>query len=113
MVETEAVNTKPKFKQRISARLAPVRSRINNTFSKLKIKRKPAKKLTKSQRDQRRRQLRNVILGICQLLVVVSIVYSSNVILVGVDTLESKIALIPQIAFALFISVKAFSNLYK
>lgn len=54
-----------------------------------------------------------VIMGIGQLFVVVSIAYSTAVIFMGVDGVESKIALFPQAAFASYILIKAFSRLYK
>jgi hypothetical protein len=54
-----------------------------------------------------------VILGIGQLLVVVSIIYSTAIVMIGVNSAESKILLVPQAVFALAILVKAFSKLNK
>lgn len=54
-----------------------------------------------------------VILGIGQLLVVVSIIYSTAIVIIGVNSAESKILLVPQVVFALAILVKAFSKLNK
>lgn len=54
-----------------------------------------------------------VILGIGQLLVVVSIIYSTAIVMIGVNSAESKILLVPQVVFALAILVKAFSKLNK
>lgn len=56
---------------------------------------------------------KRAILGVGYLLVVVSIAYSTAVILIGVDSIESKIALLPQVFFAGAILLKAFSKLYK
>lgn len=56
---------------------------------------------------------KGAIMGIGHLLVVVSIAYSTAVVLIGVDSIESKIALVPQATFGLFILFKAFSKLYK
>jgi hypothetical protein len=54
-----------------------------------------------------------VILGIGQLSVVVSIIYSTAIVMIGVNSAESKILLVPQVVFALAILVKAFSKLNK
>lgn len=74
---------------------------------------KTAKKTTKKERENAILQRNNAILGVGLLLVVVSIAYSTAVILIGVDSLESKIALLPQVVFALVTLIKAFSKLYK
>lgn len=74
---------------------------------------KKAKKLTKIERENAKNQRNRGIMGIGQLLVVVSIAYSTAVILIGVGSLASIIALIPQVIFALVTLIKAFSKLYK
>lgn len=74
---------------------------------------KKAKKLTKIERENAKNQRNRGIMGIGQLLVVVSIAYSTAVILIGVGSLASIIALVPQVIFALVTLIKAFSKLYK
>lgn len=74
---------------------------------------KRQKKRTKLQIAEARAQRNRGIIGIGQLFVVVSITYSTAVILMGVDSVESKVALLPQASFALAILFKAFFKLYK
>lgn len=82
--------------------------------AKLLIKpRKKTKKSTKLEREIAKKERNRAIMGIGQLLVVVSIAYSTAVIFIGVDSVASKIALIPQVVFASYILLKAFSRLYK
>ena len=80
---------------------------------KIRKPKKTSKKLSKSEQADINRQRRDGILGIGQLFVVVSIAYSTSVIFEGVDSLESKLVLVPQAIFALFTLLKAFSKLYK
>lgn len=89
-----------------------LKSIANKVKNKLNEKAVP-KKGTKSRVKKDNKPTNNAILGICQLLVVVSITYSTAVILIGVDSVESRIALVPQVVFALAILIKAFSKLYK
>ena len=86
---------------------------LANVVNKVKHPNKKVKKLTKIELELVKTQQKNVIMGICQLLVVVSITYSSIIVYVGVNSLASKVALAPQIIFALIILVKSFSKLYK
>lgn len=74
---------------------------------------KKGKKLTKIERENAKIQRNRGIMGVGQLLVVVSIAYSTAVILIGVGSLASIIALLPQVVFALVTLIKAFSKLYK
>lgn len=74
---------------------------------------KTRKKPTKADEILAKQERNRAILGIGILLVIVSIAYSTSVIFIGVDSLESRIALLPQVVFALVISIKAFSKLYK
>lgn len=74
---------------------------------------KTPKKLTKAQVQEAIEQRNRAIMGIGLLFVIVSIAYSTTVIIIGVDSLESKIALLPQAIFALATLFKAFSKLYK
>lgn len=97
------------IKERVSAVIKSVRER----FSKLKLHRKPSKKLSKDDKKALREQQKRGILGIGLLFVVVSIAYSSYVILNGVDSIASKVMLVPQVAFALRSLIKAFSKIYK
>lgn len=90
--------------------------RSNNFYSNLSKfvnKSKKAKKTSKKDQITANLKHNNAILGIGLLLVVVSIAYSTTVIFIGVDSIESKIALLPQVIFALTILIKAFSRLYK
>lgn len=79
----------------------------------VKSPRKKAKKSAKVNKKTTKKQRNHAILGIGQLLVVVSIAYSTAVIFIGVDSLESRIALLPQVVFATITLLKAFSKLYK
>jgi len=101
------------LKEKLLNKLQLVSSKFNNIKKKLSQPRKKAKKLTKAEREIAKIERNHAILGIGQLLVVVSIAYSTSVIFIGVDSLESKIILIPQVVFALFTLLKAFSKLYK
>lgn len=73
------------------------------------VKRRTTKKSEKSYKLERY----NAIIGIGLLFVFVSIAYSTTIVLMGVDSLESKLLLIPQCVFALCIAVIAFSKLFK
>lgn len=74
---------------------------------------KSVKKMSKTELQEAIRQRNNGIIGIGLLFVVVSIAYSTTVILIGVDSLGSKVALLPQVIFALATLFKAFFKLYK
>ena len=89
------------------------KSAWHNVVEKTKKPRKKVKKPTKLEQGQAKRERNNVIMGIGQLLVFVSIAYSTTVIFIGIDSPESRVALLPQAVFALVILVKAFSKLYK
>lgn len=92
-------------------------TKVKNTFNKIVKKAKHlSKKRKKSTKiDQKLAQNRrnHVILGLGQLFVVVSIIYSTFIVRTFVDTDISLIALAPQVIFALCILLKAFSKLYK
>ena len=100
---------KGKFNEAVKA----VRGRIDNTVAKFKKPRKKAKKLTKVEQKALREQRKSVILGIGLLLVVASIIYSTYVIFIGVDSGASRLALLPQALFATITLIKAFSKIYK
>ena len=114
---TTPESTNPDFKTRVTTTrdelLQKIRKIFNNVVDKLNHPRKKSKKVTKIGHKLAIKQRNRAILGIGLLLVVVSILYSTFVIFVGVGTVESKIALIPQALFALIILIKAFSNLFK
>lgn len=103
--------------QKIKAKVNDVLSAIKEKFSGLgapyKLKKSNKKRLTKVEKAEARLQQRRAILGVGLFLVVVSIAYSTSVILIGVDSIESKIALVPQVVFAAITSLIAFSKLYK
>lgn len=107
--------SKPKIslKSRIAAKLAPIKTRFNDVVNKIKHPRKKAKKPTKAEQKLVKQQRNRGILGIGLLLVVVSIIYSTSVIFIGVSSTISKIALFPQALFAFLTLIKAFSKIYK
>ena len=74
---------------------------------------KKIKKAAKKHEQFDKTKYYNVIMGIGQLFVVVSIAYSTSVVLMGIDSVVSKIILFPQVVFATYILLKAFSGLYK
>lgn len=88
-------------------------TKFNNVVNKIKHPRQKARNTVKIDRELAKQQRNRGILGIGQLLVVVSIIYSTAVVSIGVDSQASKIALFPQSVFALIILTKAFSKLYK
>lgn len=88
-------------------------SYFNSVVKKVTIRSKNPKRRTKAEKEALKQQRNNAILGIGQLLVVMSVAYSTTVILIGVDSLISKIVLIPQAVLAIAILIKAFSKLYK
>lgn len=57
--------------------------------------------------------IKNVIMVVGQLLIVVSISYSTTVVLIGIDSMESKISLAPQVLCALIILFKLSSKLIR
>lgn len=101
------------YKDVILKKISRIRTILANVVNKVKHPNKKVKKLTKIELELAKNQQKNVIIGICQLLVVVSIAYSSTIVYVGVNSFASKVALAPQIIFALIILVKSFSKLYK
>lgn len=93
-----------------------IKGKVTTVVDRVKSLKKPqkkAKKPTKLERENAKKERNRAIMGIGQLLVVVSIAYSTAVIFIGVDSMASKIALIPQVVFASYILLKAFSRLYK
>lgn len=95
------------------AKRAEINTKIGDVVKKVSHRSKKTKKMTKLERQNAKNMVMNGIMGVGQLLVVVSIAYSASVIFIGIDTLVSKIALLPQVIFALVISIKAFIALYK
>lgn len=100
------------LKQRIVVLMKKVRSYFDNVIGKV-LHRKKAKKPTKAEQKLARQQQMRGILGIGALFVVVSIAYSTYVIFNGVDSTASRVMLIPQVVFAVYTLVKAFSKIYK
>ena len=109
------VNTTKSKSNNIGRYISVQSKNLHNNITKFikKHKGKKAKKPTKLQKELAKAKNKNAILGIGLLLVVVSIAYSTTVIFIGVNSIESKIALLPQTVFALAILIKAFSRLYK
>ena len=93
--------------------LKNIHNNFNGVVKKVYHPSKKGKKLTKIERENAKNQRNRGIMGVGQLLVVVSIAYSTAVILIGVGSLASIIALLPQVIFALVTLIKAFSKLYK
>lgn len=111
---TKATPVKGKsLKEKLSDRLQPVRSKIDNIVRKVKQPRKKAKKTTKAERLEIRKQKIRGIIGIGLLLTVVSIVYSTYMVNLFVDGTEMIVALAPQVIFATLISIYAFYKIYK
>ena len=83
------------------------------TVSPVAIRGKMPKKCGANDQKSLFAQISHVILGIGLLLVVVSIIYSTAIVIIGMNSVESRILLVPQVVFALVILVKAFSKLNK
>lgn len=111
---TATVSSRKKsLKERIITILKRSRSKKFNTVDNPKLQSKRVKKLTWLEQRLAKQQRNNVILGIGLLLVVVSIAYSTSVIIISVDSSVSRVLLCPQIIFALYLIFKAFSKFYK
>lgn len=76
-------------------------------------KRKEAKAKKTVTQTGRKKAFLNAIMGLGLLAVFVSIAYSTSVVLMGVNTLESKIALFPQVMFEFILLGKSFSKLFR
>ncbi len=126
VVKTDAVKRKAKpaligrikayLKADMSRRSAQSRSGFNDIMLRLKPAKKPSKLSKKAQKEQQKAVLdqhKRGILGLGLLFVVVSITYSSYVILNGVHSTASRVMLVPQVVFALLTLIKAFSKIYK
>lgn len=92
---------------------ANLKAGVFTLATKVKSPKKSAKKLTKAQKKENKEHRLRVIMGIGLLLVVVSIGYSTTVILTLVDSIVALLVLTPQIAFAVITIFKAFSKIYK
>lgn len=114
---TKATAKQTDKKQSVKSKLDHAVNAVKNTFSNLKTKmklpRKSNKKLTKAEQESNKRHRKNVILGIGSLLLVVSIGYGVYVARTFVDTIESLVFLSPMIVYAIILTFKAFSKLYK
>lgn len=104
---------KPKKHLEIKSALLEKYDHIKDVVNKTVHRSKKAKKLTKSQRLEQINERNRAIMGIGSLFVVVSITYSTTLTLMGVNSWQSKFALLPQVIFALITLLKAFSKLYK
>lgn len=112
-VKAKAQSKNKSFKDRKEILFGKIRVHFNNTVHKMTPHRKKARKLTKAELKFHKEQNVRAILGIGLLLVVVSIAYSTTIIFLGVDSSASRLALLPQVIFALFTLIKAFSKFYK
>ena len=117
--ETPRTMTKKETKQRrgvkevLKTNAENLKAGVFTLATKVKAPKKPAKKLTKAQKKERKEHRLRVIMGIGLLLVVMSIGYSTFVILTLVDSWVALFVLAPQIVFAIITTLKAFSNIYK
>lgn len=111
----KAVKKAPKvpLKDRLLAKLKPVRSKIDIIIAKVYKPSKKAKKLTKAERDLVRLQKMRGIIGIGLLFVVVSIAYSTYMTVLFVDGTTMVLALAPQVIFATIVLLIAFYKIYK
>lgn len=100
-------------KKFIIAKLMVLKLKFEGVVNKALHPKKTAKKMTKKERELVIIQRKNGIMGIGLLLVIVSITYSTYIVRTFVDTNLSLLALAPQVVFALYILLKAFSKLYK
>lgn len=107
--DTSAVKRKDKVKMSFSQ----AKTRFGNAFSKLKTRVTSQNKDPKGRTSKSRKEQKRAILGIGLLFVVVSIAFSTYVTTTFVDGSAAYIALAPQVAFALFSLLKAFSKIYK
>jgi hypothetical protein len=90
-----------------------VKLKLEDVVNKALHPSKTAKKMTKMEQKAVIQQRKNVIMGIGLLFVIVSITYSTYIVRTFVNTGGSLIALAPQVVFAGYILLKAFSKLYK
>ena len=110
--EVKAVS-KTALKDRIDSVIVSVRGRIDNIKKGIVLRRKKAKKLTKSAKLAERKQKLHGIIGIGLLFVVVSIAYSTYMTVLFVDGTVMVLALAPQVAFAALTLLIAFYKIYK
>jgi len=96
-----------------TAKLIVLKINFSNVVNKALHPSKTAKKMTKIEQKAVIQQRKNGIMGIGLLFVIVSIIYSTYVVRTFVDTGLSFLALTPQVVFATYILIKAFSKLYK
>lgn len=90
-----------------------LKAKFSTAVGKVVSPRKSGKKMTKLEREMAKKQRVDVIMGICMLLVVVSITYSTYMVSLFVDGTAMVIALAPQVVFAVITLVLAFSKIYK
>jgi len=101
------------IKKFLLSKIKKIKTVFTNVVKKVNRLSKKSKKMTKNDQELAKKQRNRAILGICQLFVVVSITYSSYITYTFVDNGVTLIILVPQVSFALFTLVKAFSKLYK
>lgn len=92
----------------VSSKYTGAKTHFTNVVKKVSHPIKKHKKVTKLERQEAINRRNRGIIGIGRLLVIMSIAYSTSVIFIGIDTVESKIALLPQAIFALSILIKVF-----
>lgn len=111
-VQTNAVK-KPSVISRVVAKFTSLKSKIFNRKPRVKYTLRQSKLAQLEQKKARRNELFRGIIGIGLLLVVVSITRSTFVSLQFVDGVANVVYLLPQIVFAIVISIIAFLKIYK
>lgn len=109
----KAKNIVESVKKFVRGKFYILKGKLTEVVKGLKSSSRTKKKPTKAQLKLAQEERNRAILGIGLLLVVVSITYSTAVIFIGVNSIESRIALAPQVVFAVTILIKAFSKLYR
>ena len=94
----------------IFSKFKSLKSPVKGNNKKATKPRKKAKKLTKAQRESARIERNRVILGLGQLLVVISIAYSTAVIVLGTEGYIPLVMIAPQAVLAVVITSKHFTK---
>lgn len=113
MSSVKAKPQKVAVKKPLIKKFTDLKTKFIDVVNKTKNPRKKTRKLTKLEQKAVQEQRKRGILGIGLLLVVVSIAYSTYIVRTFVDTNLSLVSLIPQVSFALYTLLRAFSKLYK
>lgn len=85
-------------------------AKLSLLFNKRKGKKMGNKKQSKNNTDKPSKQKLNGIIGLLQLLVVISVAYSSYVVWFGTTGLAEKIMLVPQMTYAAVVLIRKFNS---